>query len=137
MPWITTTSSSKGGVGALSPEFVLNRCLDGKTSQCDKVRRGPGGDLWLSSNTIETTGHVEAVLENLAIANVRGYDFSMDYALNLGRYGSVNLTNRLSFLDTYTLKATDDIPKIACAGSGATPAAPRPRASAILCGPPG
>ena len=48
----------KGGVGALSPEFVLNRCLDGKTSQCDKVNRGPGGDLWLSSNTIETTGHV-------------------------------------------------------------------------------
>ena len=123
----------KGGVGALSPEFVLNRCLDGKTSQCDKVRRGPGGDLWLSSNTIETTGHVEAVLENLAIANVRGYDFSVDYALNLGRYGSVNLTNRLSFLDTYTLKATDDIPKIACAGSwGYSCGTPTPRIRNIM-----
>ena len=123
----------KGGVGALSPEVVLNHCLDGKTSQCDKVKRGPGGDLWLSSNTIETTGHVEAVLENLAIAEVRGYDFSVDYMLNLGRYGSVSFTDRLSFLDTYTLKATDDIPKIACAGSwGYSCGTPTPRIRNIM-----
>ena len=123
----------KGGVGALSPELVLNHCLDGKTSQCDKVKRGPGGDLWLSSNTIETTGHIEAVLENLAIAKVRGYDFSVDYVLNLGRYGSVSFTDRLSFLDTFNVQAAADIPKIACAGSwGQSCGTPTPSIRNIL-----
>ena len=123
----------KGGVGALSPELVLNRCLDGKTSQCPKVRRGPGGDLWLPSSRVETTGHVEAVLENLAIAKVRGYDFTVDYALNLGRYGYLSFTDRLSYLEMYDLKATADIPKIACAGSwGYSCGTPTPRVRNIL-----
>ena len=123
----------KGGVGALSPELVLNRCLDGKLSQCDKVRRGPSGDLWLPSDRAETTGHVEAVLENLAVAEVRGYDFAIDYVLSLGRYGSLNFRNLLSFLDTYDLKATADIPKVACAGSwGYSCGTPTPRIRNIL-----
>ena len=55
----------------VKPEFILNQCLDGDTSQCDKVKRGLGGDLWVGSD-VDRSGHIVSLLDNLAIEDVQG-----------------------------------------------------------------
>ena len=74
------------GIRILTPEFILNRCLDGDVSQCAKVSRGAGGDLWVGSD-VERSGHIVSLLDNLAIEEVQGYDLTASYDLGVGDWG--------------------------------------------------
>ena len=77
-------------INTVTPEFILNECLDGNDAQCLKVRRGQSGDLWLGSD-IASSGHVVSLLDNLAIVEVQGYDITAGYDLDLGDLGTAAL----------------------------------------------
>ena len=88
------------GISNLSPEFILNECLDGNQTQCANVRRGRSGDLWIGSN-VDTSGNVVALQDNLAIEEVEGYDLIVDYSLDMNSLGSLSFNNTTSVIDSW------------------------------------
>ena len=114
------------GIDGLTPEFILNQCLDGNLSQCDLVRRGRSGDLWLGSD-LNASGHIVALQDNLAIEQVKGYDFALDYNLDLGGWGSLRFNNVLAYVESWDQQELAGVPAESCAGNwGATCGYPRP-----------
>ena len=119
------------GISTLTPEFILNECLDGNDSQCAKVRRGRSGDLWLGSN-IDNSGHIVSLLDNLAVEEVQGFDITLGYDLPLsvigmGRWGRLRFSDILSITSTWDQQELQGARKVDCAGNwGATCGFPTP-----------
>ena len=119
------------GISTLTPEFILNECLDGNASQCAKVRRGRSGDLWLGSN-VDNSGHIVSLLDNLAIEEVHGYDITVGYDLPLsvigrGGWGRLRFSDILSITSTWDQQELQGAHKVDCAGNwGATCGFPTP-----------
>ncbi len=103
------------GIDNLGPEFILNQCLDGNLSQCELVRRGVPGDLWIGSNAA-TSGHIVALQDNLAIETVAGFDLIADYSFDVAKYGSVNISNVLSLIDKWDQQELVGAPTVSCKG---------------------
>lgn len=114
------------GISTVKPEFILNQCLDGHSSQCEKVRRGRSGDLWLGSD-IERSGHIVSLLDNLAVEKVQGYDFTARYDLSVGNWGRLSFSDVLSVTTTWDRQELLGAPTVDCAGRwGATCGSPVP-----------
>ena len=103
------------GIGNLTPEFILNECLDGNVSLCNQVRRGLPGDLWIGSD-LAASGHIVALADNLAIEEVAGVDVIVEYGFEAGRFGSVHLTNIFSWIDQWDQQELAGAPTESCAG---------------------
>jgi iron complex outermembrane recepter protein len=104
------------GIKNLTPEFILTECLNGDSSQCAKVRRGGrNGNLWVGSN-VDTSGRIEALDDNLAVEQVKGYDVVGTYQFDIGRWGSMQFNDVLSYIDTWDQQELDTAPKEDCAG---------------------
>ena len=119
------------GISTLTPEFILNECLDGNDAQCAKVKRGRSGDLWLGSD-IDNSGHVVSLLDNLAVEEVQGFDITVGYDLPLsvigmGRWGRLRFSDILSITSTWDQQELEGARKVDCAGNwGATCGFPTP-----------
>ena len=119
------------GISTLTPEFILNECLDGNDAQCAKVKRGRSGDLWLGSN-IDNSGHIVSLLDNLAVEEVQGFDITVGYDLPLsvigmGRWGRLRFSDILSITSTWDQQELEGARKVDCAGNwGATCGFPTP-----------
>ncbi len=109
----------ENGIDEMSPEFILNQCLDGNNAFCNgelqSVRRGPRGDLWLGSD-INSSGYVTSILDNLATENVEGWDISADYELEMDNMGGLSVSNTMSIVDKWDLQESDVSPKLDCNG---------------------
>lgn len=93
-----------GGISIISPNFILEQCLDGDTSQCAKVKRSSGvGDLWLGSD-VGSSGHIVALNDNLAEELVEGFDIIGSYDFDVGDLGSVQVTNITGYIMTWDQK---------------------------------
>ncbi len=103
------------GISNLTPEFILNECLDGNMAQCENVKRGVPGDLWIGSD-LRSSGHIVALQDNLAIEEVIGYDLVADYAFGLGEYGTLSIANVLSYIDTWDQQELVGAPTEMCSG---------------------
>jgi outer membrane receptor protein involved in Fe transport len=113
------------GINNLDQEFILTECLDGNDSQCAKVQRGPNGDLWVGSSA--TSGRIIALQDNLAVEEVKGVDLVATYDFDMGSWGSMNINNVLSYVDTWDTQELSGAPKVECAGTfGATCGFPTP-----------
>ena len=116
----------KKGISSLNPQFILNECLDGNAALCAKVRRGPGGDLWLGSD-VDRSGHIVSLLDNLAIEKVQGYDITALYDLNVGEWGRLNFNEILSVTATWDQQELESAPTTDCLGKwGLTCGSPTP-----------
>ena len=114
------------GISTLTPEFILNECLDGNASQCAKVRRGRSGDLWLGSD-LDNSGHIVSLLDNLAIEEVQGYDLTASYEFDIGRWGRLRLSDILSITATWDQQELEGARKLDCNGNwGASCGFPTP-----------
>jgi len=114
------------GISNLSPEFIINQCLDGNTAQCANVKRGNNGDLWLGSN-VATSGQVVALNDNLAIERVKGWDIIADYSMEVGDYGSLQFNNVMAIIGTWEQQELQGAPSDDCKGNwGATCGSPTP-----------
>ncbi len=103
------------GISSLTPEFVLNECLDGDLVLCERINRGVTGDLWVGSD-VESSGHIVSRQENLAIEKVVGYDLVADYSLDLGTWGYLDIHNVLSLIDKWEQQEVAGAPVEDCAG---------------------
>ncbi len=108
------------GISTLTPEFILNECLDGNDSQCAKVKRGGSGDLWLGSD-VDNSGHIVSLLDNLAVEQVQGFDLTAGYDLPLsvrgkGGWGKLRFSDILSITSTWDRQELQGVRKVDCAG---------------------
>ena len=86
------------GISAISPEFTLNECLDGNDLQCEKVNRSRNlGDLWIGSD-VNSSGHIVALQDNLAIEEVHGLDVIGRYSMDVGELGRIDFHNVLAYI---------------------------------------
>lgn len=114
------------GIAALTPEFILSQCLDGNLAQCAKVNRGPAGDLWLGSDVADS-GHVVSVLDNLAIEDVQGLDLTASWSLDVGAWGTLDLSDTLSVTTRWDRRELAEASTIRCRGKwGAECGSPKP-----------
>ncbi len=109
------TISIEEGISNLTPEFILNECLDGNQSQCANIKRGIPGDLWIGSD-LNSSGHVIALQDNLAIEEVSGYDLVADYTLDIAEYGSLSVANVTSYISQWDQQELAGAPTEGCAG---------------------
>ena len=104
------------GINNLSPEFILTECLDGNDSQCALVKRSAGrGDLWIGSN-VQSSGQIIALQDNLSVEQVTGVDLVATYDFDIGKWGSINLNNVLSYIDSWEQQELSGGPTQECAG---------------------
>ena len=103
------------GIDSLSPEFVLDECLDGDLAQCAKVKRSGAGDLWVGSN-VDRSGHVVTLQDNLAIEVVEGVDVSIEYTLDIGNLGDISFTDVMSVINTWDQQELAGAPTVDCKG---------------------
>ncbi|MFK7913392.1 MAG: TonB-dependent receptor plug domain-containing protein [Pseudomonadales bacterium] len=116
----------KEGISNLTPEFILNECLDGNTSQCAQVNRGGVGDLWIGSD-VNNSGNIVALQDNLAIERVKGFDLVVDYSMELGDLGTLSFRNIAALIDTWDQQELAGAPAVDCVGNwGATCGYPTP-----------
>lgn len=103
------------GISNLGQEFILTECLEGNTAQCANVQRSANGDLWVGSN-VQTSGKIIALQDNLSVEQVKGVDMVATYDFDIGKWGSMNLYNVLSYVDQWDQQELDTAPKVSCAG---------------------
>ncbi len=115
------------GIDNLSPEFILNQCLDGNLSQCELVKRNANrGDLWIGSD-VANSGQIIALNDNLAIEKIKGYDVTVAYTLELGGMGSLGFNNVLGMINAWDQTELEGAPKVSCKGKwGASCGYPTP-----------
>ena len=104
------------GVSAITPQFTLTECLTGNTSQCAKVNRSSVlGDLWIGSD-VSSSGHVEAITDNLAIEHVTGFDAIVNYSANIGDLGVIDFENNSGFITQWQQQEIATAPEVECKG---------------------
>ena len=114
------------GIGTVTPELILNECLDGNSAQCAKVRRGRTGDLWLGSD-LDDSGYIVSLLDNAAVEEIQGYDFTAGYDLAIGRWGRLRFNDILSITAMWDQQELQGAQKVRCAGKwGADCGSPTP-----------
>lgn len=104
------------GISNLGPEFTLNECLEGNDALCENVQRGPLGDLWLGSDP-DTSGKVVALLDNLALEEVEGWDVIVDWAVELGDMGTLTFNNTMSIIETWDQQELSTADAVSCKGN--------------------
>ncbi|MCP5165693.1 MAG: TonB-dependent receptor, partial [Pseudomonadales bacterium] len=104
------------GISELSQEFILTECIEGNDSQCANVKRGNNGDLWVGSN-VDTSGQIIALQDNLAVEQVKGIDVVASYDFDIGKWGSINLHDVMSYIDQWDTQELSNAPKTECAGT--------------------
>lgn len=105
-----------GGISAVGPEFSLTECLEGNDAQCASIKRSSArGDLWIGSN-VDSSGHVVALADNLAIERVRGFDAIVSYAVSVGDLGTVDFENNAGFINSWEQQELSTAPAEECKG---------------------
>jgi len=105
------------GINNLGPEFILNQCLDGNDALCENVKRNATrGDLWIGSE-VGSSGQIVALLDNLAIEEVTGWDVIVDYDVTIGDMGSLSFNNTMSIIDTWDQQELEGAPVVDCKGN--------------------
>src|SRR5438094_9870 len=97
-------------VGTPPPITILNQCLT--TGQfCNLVQRDPAtGALWLRG------GQIIATNQNLALYNVRGWDFAASYSQRVGALGGVGLNWLSSYAQKWEYEPFKGLGRFDCAG---------------------
>ncbi|MFV0478009.1 MAG: TonB-dependent receptor domain-containing protein [Parahaliea sp.] len=115
------------GISYLTPEGILNACMDGNDAMCNFVNRHPDrGDLWIGSD-VNSSGHIVALNENLATEEVKGYDVVIEYTVDIGNNGSLAFNNTAAIIDTWDTQQAEGWAVDDCKGNwGSTCGYPTP-----------
>ncbi len=114
LDWYTVTIEL--GISNQTPEAILNECLDGNDQQCALVKRSSArGDLWIGSE-VDSSGHIVALNDNLAVEEVSGIDVTANYSFYWSMFGDVDINNVLGFMTKWDLQEAASAPVEDCLG---------------------
>ncbi|MEM8816093.1 MAG: TonB-dependent receptor [Pseudomonadota bacterium] len=105
---IEVTDAIQEGFGS---EFTIRQCGEtGEARFCDKISRGPNGNLWIGQ------ANVDATTVNIGFFETAGIDVSAAYATDIGRYGVLDFAIRSTILETFDQQPLEGFPIEDCAG---------------------
>jgi iron complex outermembrane recepter protein len=101
-----------GIIKGIGENTILNECA-GEDLFCNLIHRGIDGTLWLSSS-----GFVTDTLQNVGVLEEKGIDVQLNYAYDLGRWGSLNANFTGTHISNYITTPIAALPSTAydCAG---------------------
>jgi iron complex outermembrane recepter protein len=85
-------------ISEIEPETTLLQCIE-NNQFCDLVRRGQNDTLWLGIAT--ATNGISALTQNIGFFRVKGIDVELTYNFDVGDWGSVSISNVLSWIDSW------------------------------------
>lgn len=99
-------------IAAVTSEFILTSCLDSGSAQfCDVINRGANtGTLWLGSDSISSTD------SNIGFFSTTGFDFTVDYTLELGDMGSLQFNDIATYVTEWDQQEVAGEPVDDCLG---------------------
>jgi outer membrane receptor protein involved in Fe transport len=105
---IEVTDAIKEGFGS---EFTIRQCgQTGEARFCDKISRGPNGNLWIGQAA------VDAQTVNIGFFETAGIDITGTYATEIGNLGNLDFSLRASILDKFDQQPLSGFPIEECAG---------------------
>lgn len=97
--------------GGLGEEFTIEQCgLTGDPVFCDLINRGPNGNLWVGTATVQSTN------VNIGFFEVTGIDITSTYAMEVGDMGSLDFHFRGTVLDKFDEQPVPGADINECAG---------------------
>jgi iron complex outermembrane receptor protein len=112
----------KGAISKIGAQTIVDSCVaGGDPIFCSRIHRDPNGSLLLGN------GYVDDTQANLGGLKVRGIDGSADYAMRLGRLGSVNFDFRGSYVLRWIVDNGGLSTPYDCAGLFGAPCGMQPR----------
>jgi outer membrane receptor protein involved in Fe transport len=89
-----------GLVGVIDGNVAIRNCLEnGDPLFCGLIHRGLGGTLFASEDA-----YISQLNVNTGSLNTAGWDIMVNYPLELGNFGALNLTLNGTYLDKYEIK---------------------------------
>lgn len=80
----------------LGEEFTIRQCAETNDPIfCGLINRGPNGNLWVGTATVQSTN------VNIGFFEVTGIDITSTYAMEVGNMGSLDFRFRGTFLDKF------------------------------------
>jgi outer membrane receptor protein involved in Fe transport len=103
---IDDTISTFGSINTLDACYHAN-----DAAACDRINRGPNGQLWIGS------GHIEDLNINIGSLETKGYDLNASYTgLEMGRFGSLNFNLTGTLVDELITSPGPGIEPFDCVG---------------------
>ncbi|HTX04385.1 MAG TPA: TonB-dependent receptor [Steroidobacteraceae bacterium] len=101
-----------GIIKGVGENTILNECA-GEDLFCSLIHRGIGGTLWLSND-----GFVTDTLQNVGQLEEKGIDVQLNYAYDLGRWGSLTANFTGTHIQNYITTPIAALPSTSydCAG---------------------
>jgi outer membrane receptor protein involved in Fe transport len=106
----------------IGEEFTIRKCADtGDPTFCSLINRGPNGNLWVGSAFVQSTNL------NIGFFEVAGWDITGTYGMDLGDWGTLDLSLRGTYLDKFDEEPVPGEGVNECAGTiGGDCGRPRP-----------
>ncbi len=104
------------GIDNIDQEFILTQCIEGNDELCQQVKRSAGGNIWVGSDP-DIAGYITSKSDNLASEKMKGIDMEATYQFDIGRWGSMQLNDVLSYVDSFDRQDVNIAPEEDCAGS--------------------
>lgn len=115
----------KNAIDLVDPDFIVRQCgLTGDPIHCDRVNRGPNGNLWINP----ANAFVESSQDNIGFFEAAGVDVFARYRWDLGGGGhSLDFNIRATFLEKFDQQLSPGGAIDECAGTwGGSCDRPRP-----------
>ncbi|MGH8290005.1 MAG: TonB-dependent receptor domain-containing protein [Steroidobacteraceae bacterium] len=101
-----------GIIKGIGENTILNECA-GQDLFCSLIHRGIAGTLWLTNS-----GFVQDTLQNVGVLEEKGIDVQLNYAYDMGRWGSLTANFTGTHINNYITTPIAALPSTAydCAG---------------------
>jgi len=97
-------------IDSVTSEFILTQCLD-NGAYCDSVNRGANtGTLWVGND------HVLSLDVNIGFFKTSGFDFVVDYTIDMGGLGELDLSWVSTYLLDWSQQQIAEAPEEDCEG---------------------
>ncbi|MFM7785489.1 MAG: TonB-dependent receptor plug domain-containing protein, partial [Gammaproteobacteria bacterium] len=94
-------------IGGILPETIIFKCIE-EGQFCNNIQRGPNGNLWIGN------AQVQALTDNIAFLQVKGWDIIADYQFDIADWGTIALNNSMSIVDSCDFEEYDGAGVVAC-----------------------
>jgi len=112
----------KAIAAGIGEEFTIRQCAQtGDPAFCSLINRGPNGNLWVGQANVQSSNI------NIGFFEVAGWDITGTYAMDLGDWGTLDLSLRGTYLDKFDEQPVPGADVNECAGTlGGDCGRPRP-----------
>ena len=106
----------EGAIQSINQEVIVRQCIEtGAPRFCTAVGRGINDTLWLGNP--EPGNGIDSRVTNIGLLAVQGIDIEVNYRVDAGDLGSVNIANITGVIDSYAKREYEGADVIQCEGA--------------------